>query len=106
MSERVIMISRPATPDEKEVIERKGGLRLNHEMKKSIVAKAMAHAFDKRAAAHDKLSQSLGHAAMVDCFGHARLKAAKAAGEPFVTICIDVYGNAQLVADLNKALGI
>jgi len=95
MSERVIMISRPASPEEKEVIERKGGLRLNGEMKKSILEKALSHAFGTRYKALAKLSQSLGHAAMVDCFGHTRLKAAKTAGEPFIVVCRDIYGNKQ-----------
>jgi hypothetical protein len=96
------MISRPASPEEKEVIERKGGLRLNVAMKKSVVDKAMFHAFGKRDADNQKLSQSLGHAAMVDCFGHARLKAAKTAGEPFVYICTDLYGNKQPQGNLTN----
>lgn len=93
MSERVIMISRPATPDEKEVIERKGGLRLNGDMRAGIVAKALSHAFDKREAELLKRSQQQAHLAMVESFGAAKLAMAKKLGEPWTVTCTDGYGH-------------
>lgn len=90
---RTILIAREASPDEQEVIERKGGIRLNGAMRKSILNKAMEHAFKKREDEHVKRSQKLGHRAMVDCFTTARLKAAATAGEPFINVCKDHYGN-------------
>lgn len=92
MSERVIMISRPARPDEVEAIERKGGIRLNQTMRQSILKKAYEHAFSRREKALTALSQELGHLAMVESFGAATLKTAAKLGAPWVTICRNAYG--------------
>lgn len=90
---RTILIAREASPDEQEVIERKGGIRLNGAMRKSILEKALEHAFGKREKALLKDSITLGHEAMVDCFGAARIAAARKASYPFVIEGRDFYGN-------------
>jgi hypothetical protein len=86
------MISRPAEPDELEVIDRKGGMRLNTAMRSSILKKAIAHAFDKRFAEMKREGQRLGHAAMVSIFGSAKLAMARRLGPPFAVSCEDHYG--------------
>lgn len=84
MSEKMILISRPATPDEAEVIERKGGLRLTNVMRESVIKKALDHAFSKRFAKLLEDEHKLSHLFMVKKFGSAKIEAALVLGEPWV----------------------
>lgn len=95
MSNQVYMLARPLSADEtNEIVDRKGGMRLNNAMKSSIVKKAMAHAFDKRYAAILKEDQALCKTFWLHKFGAAKLKHALALDEPFVYICKDAYDHA------------
>lgn len=78
-----------------QVVERKGGMRLNTEMKEQVVKKALSHAFDKRQATALKEEHALSRLFWLKAFGSRALAAAKVLGEPFVFVCKDNYNKAR-----------
>jgi hypothetical protein len=87
--EPVIIMAKPVDP-----VERKGGMRLNAQMKDEVVKKAMEHGFAKRHKELLKEEQALTKAFWLKNFGPAKLKHARALGEPFVMESKDHYGKA------------
>ena len=88
--EPVIIMAKPVDP-----VERKGGMRLNLMMKQEIVEKAMKAAFEKREKDLLKEEQALAKACWMKNFGPAKLKHARALGEPFARENRDNYGAHQ-----------
>lgn len=74
--------------------ERQGGMRLNAEMKKEVVTKAIEHAFAKRQKVIDIEGVAIGTAAYRKCFSPATIKHATALGEPWVLVGKNHYGTA------------
>lgn len=89
---RTIMIAREASPEEREVIDRKGGLRLNNDMRAEVVRRAIEHAFGKREKDLTERNNKLAHFAMIESFGAATLKLAGKLGKPWVNVCEDNWG--------------
>lgn len=86
--EQVIVMAKVLDP-----VERKGGMRLNSQMKEEVIAKAMAHGFDKKKADLQKEGAAICRAFFLKNFGAAVLKHAVAIkGTPFVLLDHDRYG--------------